>query len=156
MILEKVFIIQPKVPSFITFNIPCPFGELLKPLYLTLLLLQTIVFKTKKVMIHLVIVVVVVVVAVVHVTGNGNAGGLHLPVQPTPEAACTSQQLTNIYILRHKEEQKLPWVKGQWCFQAWNRATLHSASPQNSKVFQSPGHIPLHICLIQRFRLNLN
>lgn len=50
--------------------------------------------------------------------GDGNARGLHLPVWPAPEAAYTSQQLADIHLLRPKEEQKLPRVKGQCCFQA--------------------------------------
>lgn len=59
---------------------------------------------------------------VVLVAGDGNAGGLYLPVRPAPEAAYTPQQLTAIHPLRPKEEQELPRVKGQFEFPgtAWS------------------------------------
>ncbi len=62
--------------------------------------------------------------------GDGNAGGLHLPLRTAPEAAYTSQQLADIHLLRPKEDQKLPWVKGQYCLKAQPVVTLrHQTLP---------------------------
>lgn len=54
---------------------------------------------------------------VVPVADDGPAGRLHLSAQPASKAAHTSQQLAHIHFPWPKEEQKLPRVKSECCFQ---------------------------------------